>query len=74
MWQYAFTRCGLEDIVLPDKVMQIIPYTFMDCKSLRQVYCGSGIKKIHAHSFKGGDSLTDIQCGPDVYVDPDFKV
>lgn len=73
MWQYAFARCGIETIVLPDRYTQIIPYTFLDCTALRQVVCGSGMQKIYPHAFRGCRSLTLLQCSPTVDIASDYK-
>ena len=71
LWGYTFVRCGIEELVLPDGVIAIPPYAFKDCKNLKSVRCGSGLRRIHAWAFGGCDKLTDLSCGPGVEVSPD---
>ena len=74
LWGHTFARSAFEEIILPDGVISIPPFAFKDCKSLRRVVCGNGLKKIHAWAFGGYDRLTEVVYGPDVSVSPDaFK-
>ena len=74
LWGYTFVRCGLEQITLPDRVTTIPPYAFKDCKNLRKVVCGTGMKKIHSWAFGGCGQLTELVCGENVDVSTDaFK-
>ncbi len=68
MWQYAFARCGIEEIVIPEKVKDIVPFTFKDCRNLKRIVCGPGLKEISAWAFAG--------CGPveEFIRDPGTKV
>ena len=69
-WQYAFVRCGIEEIVLPEKLKFIPPYAFKDCKKLRKVVCNHELKEICSWAFEGCDNLTEVQYGPNVLVSP----
>jgi hypothetical protein len=71
MWQYAFVRSSIEEIVIPDGVKQIIPFTFKDCKRLRKVVCGAGLRAVGAWAFEGCDALEEFVCGKDVDVSPE---
>lgn len=71
LWGYTFCRSGFEEIVLPDKVKWIPPFAFKDCKNLRRVVCGTGMKEIHAWAFGGCDQLEEVVCGPDVKISPE---
>ncbi len=70
MWGYAFARCGIEEILLPEHVKSIVPFTFKDCKQLKTVICNPGLKKIYSWAFSGCDRLDDLRCGPDVEISP----
>ena len=60
LYQYAFARCGIEEIVLPEKTRYIPFGAFKDCKSLRRVVCNDALAEISGHAFDGCDRLTDI--------------
>lgn len=60
MWQYALTRCGIEEITIPGSVERIVPYVFNQCKNLHTVYLKEGTKKISAWAFKDCENLKDI--------------
>ena len=70
LWGYTFCRSGLEEIVLPDSIKIIPPYAFKDCKRLKRVVCGSGMRKISAWAFGGCENLTELVHGSDVEVSP----
>ena len=70
MWQYAFARCGIEEIDIPEKVRSIAPYTFKDCASLRKVTCGAGVKKIYGWAFQGCEQLTELYYEPGTEISP----
>lgn len=70
MWGYAFVRCGIEEIVLPEHVQSIVPFTFKDCKQLKRVICGKGLKKIYSWAFSGCEQLTDLQYGAETEISP----
>lgn len=71
LWGATFCRCGITTIVLPDKLRSIPPFAFKDCKHLRWVVCGRGMRKIRAWAFEGCDRLQKVIYGPDVDVSPD---
>lgn len=68
MWQYAFVRSSVEEIVLPERVRYIVPFTFKDCRRLRSVVCNDGLLKIWMSAFDGCDSLVDLLYPSDVEV------
>ena len=69
-WGYTFCRCGLEEIRLPDPVKVVPSYAFKDCKQLRKVICGTGMKKISAWAFGGCDQLTELVHDTGVEISP----
>ncbi len=70
LWGYTFCRCGIEEIVLPDSLEVIPPYAFKDCKQLRKVTCGSGLRKISPWAFGGCDQLKKLVCDRSVDISP----
>lgn len=74
LWGQTFARCAAEEILLPDGIGVIPPYAFKDCKNLRRVVCGSGLKKIHAGAFKGCTELAELICGNEVQISPDAMI
>ena len=70
IWEYAFAQSSIEEIVIPDGVEIIMPYTFKDCKKLKKVVCGKGLKKICEGAFEGCDKLKTVEYGPGVEVSP----
>ena len=74
LWGYTFAHSVIKEIVLPDKLISISPFAFKDCKNLRKVFCGKGLKKIHAWAFGGCDNLKEFICSENVEIDPEtFK-
>lgn len=68
----AFYGSGLEAIVIPDSVQEIAGYktwlgewvgAFEDCKNLKTVSIGNGVKKIGNNSFTKCTSLTTVTIG-----------
>ena len=70
MWDYAFAKSSIEEILIPDSVEVIMPYTFKDCKKLKKVVCGKGMKKICEGAFEGCDKLKEVIYGPEVEISP----
>lgn len=70
LWGYTFCRSGLEEITLPDQLISIPPFAFKDCKNLKRVVCGKGMRKINGWAFSGCDQLEEVVHGPDVAVSP----
>ena len=70
LWGYTFCRCGLEEIRLPDPIKIIPSYAFKDCKQLKKVICGTGMKKISAWAFGGCDQLAEVMYGAGVEISP----
>lgn len=71
LWGYTFCRSGFEEIILPDKVKFIPPFAFKDCKNLKRVVCGKGMKEICAWAFGGCSQLEEVIHAPDVKVSPE---
>lgn len=71
LWGYTFCRSGFEEVILPDKLACLPPFAFKDCKNLKRVVCGAGMKKIHAWVFGGCDQLEEVVCGPNVEISPE---
>ena len=59
-WQYAMTRCGIEEIDIPGSVERIAAFTFNECAQLKTVKVNDGTKKILAWAFKDCVSLVDV--------------
>jgi len=51
-WQYAMTRCGIEEIDIPGSVERIASFTFNQCNQLTTVRINEGTSKILSWSFK----------------------
>ena len=60
LWGYTFVRCGIESITLPDQLVTLPPFAFKDCKKLKKVVCGKGLKKIYSWVFSGCDSFEEL--------------
>lgn len=59
-WQYAMTRCGIEEIDIPGSVDRIAAFTFNECAQLKTVRINEGTRKILAWAFKDCVSLVDV--------------
>ncbi len=59
-WQYAMTRCGIEEIDIPGSVERIASFTFNQCKQLMTVRINEGTREILAWAFKDCVNLTDV--------------
>ncbi len=68
LWGYTFVRSGIEEIVLPEKLMTVPPFCFKDCKNLRKVVCNKSLKKVYSWAFAGCDSLKEFICEPATQV------
>ena len=71
MWQYAFARSSVEELVIPDGVRYLVPFTFKDCRRLRRVVCGTALEKVYANAFAGCDSLQEFVCGAKAAISPE---
>ncbi|MBO6046342.1 MAG: leucine-rich repeat domain-containing protein [Erysipelotrichaceae bacterium] len=60
LMQYAFVRCGVEEVNVPDEVRLILPYTFTECASLKTIRLGKGVKRIYGKAFSSLPELTDL--------------
>ena len=75
LWGYTFSESSFEEIVLPDRLTNLPPFTFANCRNLKRVVCGLGMKKIYAYVFGGCDELREVVCGTDVEISPDaYKI
>ncbi|MBC3886917.1 leucine-rich repeat protein [Acetobacterium paludosum] len=59
-WQYAMTRCGIEEIEIPGSVERIASFTFNQCNQLTEVRINEGTRKILPWAFKDCANLTDV--------------
>lgn len=66
LWQYAFCRSSIEEIILPEKIRTIAPYTFKECTNLKKIVCNPGLIEIKAKAFLG--------CSPDLEIIHDDTV
>ena len=67
--EFVFDGCSnLKHIELPKFIP---PYAFKDCKALKKVVCGSGMRKIKSWAFGGCNSLKEVIYGPEVEVSKD---
>ena len=60
----------MEEIVLPDKLVTLPPFAFKDCKDLKRVVCGKGLKKIYSWVFSGCDQMKELLKNDVVEVSP----
>lgn len=56
----AFVNTSIEEIVLPNSITEISDYAFSNCKKLKKVTVGSGIKYIERKAFTNCESLENI--------------
>lgn len=70
MWQYAFARSSVEELVVPGTVRTIVPFTFKDCKRLKKVTCLPGLKEVCSWAFEGCDQLDEFYTAPGVKISP----
>ena len=63
LWQYAFVRSSIEEIVLPEHMKSLVSFTFKDCRLLKRVVCNPGLRRIYAWAFSGCDQLEDVVYG-----------
>lgn len=60
VWQYCFTRSGIEHIVLPGSLNTVPMYAFNECAKLESVTIEPGAERILAWAFRGCTSLKEI--------------
>ena len=70
VWPYAFVRCGIEEIILPEKIHSIAPFTFKDCRNLKKIIAGPSLKNVYGYAFGGCDSLTEFFFTPGTKLSP----
>lgn len=59
-WQYAFTRCGIEQINIPGSVEHIVSFAFQQCYELKSVVINEGTTKLCAWAFKDCENLEEV--------------
>ena len=57
---YAFAGCGMNEISIPDNVIQINDYAFDSCEHLTSVTMGKGLQYLPATAFPSCDNLTNF--------------
>lgn len=50
----------VEDLVIPDGIMEINPYTFIDCKCIKTITIPKSVKKIGANAFWNIEDIEHI--------------
>jgi len=71
LWQYAFTRCGIETVELPEGVKTVSMFAFHECKNLKSVTLSAGTTQILAWAFKNCTSLQDVYVrNPNIEISP----
>ena len=70
IWEYGFAKSSFEELYIPDGVEVIMPYTFKDCKKLKKIVFGKGLKKICDGAFEGCPKLKEVVYGKGVEVSP----
>ena len=50
----------IEGSTLPDKLVTRRAFGCKDCKNIRKITCGKGLKKIYAWVFSGCDSFEEL--------------
>ena len=66
----VFARCGIEEIILPEKIHSIAPFTFKDCRSLKKIIAGPDLKNVYGYAFGGCDSLAEFLFAPGTNLSP----
>lgn len=56
----------LENLIIPENITKINPYTFSNCESLKSVTIGNQVTKIGEFAFYGCSSLTSLAIGDGV--------
>ena len=71
LWQYAFVRCGIEEIAISAGVTSIMPFVFQECHGLRRVSAPS-VTKVCAWAFRDCELLRpdDVVLAPGAHVSP----
>ncbi len=60
----AFSGCNLKSVTIPDGVTTMLANVFAECKSLRQVTLGRGIKETGFGTFQGCGLLSEVEIPP----------
>lgn len=62
MWSVTgvFERTGLQEITLPNNIIEISRNTFLECESLAKIVFPDNLRRIEDFAFMGCNSLTEI--------------
>ncbi len=63
LWQYAFTRCGIETVTLPEGVKTVSMFAFNECKNLKRFICPRA-----PLTFSPGRLKTALPCKKSMYA------
>ncbi len=58
---YAFYYCAFKEIIIPDNIVQINPYTFLACQSLQTVKISKNLSDISPTAFNDCPNLENIE-------------
>ena len=71
LWGCTFARSSLEEIVLPDGVQSLPPGACRDCRRLKRIRGGAGLRRVFPWAFEGCPELRETDFGPEVSVSPE---
>lgn len=71
LWGCTFARSSLEEIVLPDQVQTLPSGACRDCRQLKRISGGAGLRRVYPWAFEGCPELTETNFGPDVQISPE---
>ena len=67
-----FQDCPIEEIYLPDSIIEIGPYAFMDCKNLKTVRWPANLEMISGSAFSGCVKLESAVLPDTIYKFGDY--
>lgn len=56
----AFNNSGIEEVIVPDLVMEVYDWAFNECNNLKKAILGEGLMSIGNRVFKGCKNLTEV--------------
>lgn len=59
--QYAFRYSGLEELILPDNIIEVDDFAFYGCEKLKIADMGNGIQKLGDSAFQNCNELKNIR-------------
>ena len=71
LWQYAFCRSSIEELILPEGIRTIAPYTFKECKSLKRLVCNPGLIEIKARAFESCSRELEVVASEKTLISPE---